>query len=269
MPGIEVSKLADGRTLIVPSQSWLGTAFNCMEQARLEMVGGLPRVETDATAIGTAMHAGIEAVLRGEDFDGGLSVAVEKMEELAQQENFKWVQVKTLPTAVDTVTRVFIAWVNNIYPQLPDMLAVEHPFDVSLHEDDDLVIRLKGTMDFLGTGEDGKPCVWDWKTANRPYDAWEKERWAIQPTVYCHALAQEYGDDEYEFTFAVSIKRDGSSQVITVKRNAGHSEWLRRQVLSLAHVIKADLPIWPLRDQHALCSDKWCPVYQSCKGSHV
>jgi hypothetical protein len=26
---------------------------------------------------------------------------------------------------------------------------------------------------------------------------------------------------------------------------------------------------WPMNDQHALCSPKWCPFWDGCKGSHV
>ncbi len=269
MPGIKVSQMDDGRTLIIPSQSWLNTAFNCMEQARLEMIGQLPRVETDATAIGTSMHTGIEAVLRGESStDDAEQIVRDKMRELSELPQFQWVQIKTLETAQETAARVYRSWVDEILPQLPDTIAVEHLFDVCLHEDDEIVVRMRGAMDFLGEGEDGKPCVWDWKTANRPYEPWEKERWAIQPTVYCHALSQEYGDDTYEFTYAVCLKSRGGTQIVTVQRDARHTDWLRKQVVSFVQLIKADLPVWPLRDQHALCSPKWCPVYSDCKGAH-
>lgn len=270
MPGIDLATTDDGRLQITPSQSWLNTAFNCMEQARLEMAGDLPRVETDATAIGTAMHAGIESVLRGESStQSGIHVALAKFTELSQSENFQWVQIKTMDTALATVERVYTVWSEEVLPQLPDTIAVEHPFDFVLHEDDEHVIRLKGSIDFLGEGYDGKPCVWDWKTANRPYEAWEKERWAIQPTAYCGALINEYGDDTYEFTYAVCMKQKGTAQLVTVTRNSQHLRWLSQQIMSIVHMIKADLPVWPLRDQHALCSDKWCPVYQSCKGQLI
>lgn len=271
MPGIDIRTLDDGRTEITPSQSWLGTAFNCMEQARLEMVGKMPRVETDATAIGTSMHTGIEAVLRdGATLDEGEAIARATFETLSQLDEFKWVQVKTAETALNTVSRVYWSWANDILPQLPDTIAIEHKFDVKLYENDEFVIRLKGAMDFVGMEHEDKPVIWDWKTANRSYEPWEKERWAIQPTIYTYALAQEYGEDkEYDFTFGVCLKTRQDVQIVTVKRNIGHWNWLQQQVLSFVHLIRADLPIWPLRDQHALCSSKWCSVYASCKGAHV
>ena len=268
MPGIGLRTLEDGRLEITPSQSWLSTAFNCLEQARLEMVNELPRVETDATAIGTSMHAGIEHVLRGGTVDEGEVIAIDTFDALAAAPEFEWVQIKTAETAWATVSRVYWSWANEILPQLPDTWSVEHLFDVNLYEDSEVVVRLKGAMDFVG-GYNDQPCVWDWKTANRPYEPWEKERWAIQPTVYTYALAQEYGGDSYEFTYAVCLKSRQDVQIITVERNTGHWEWLKQQIGSLVHLIRADLPVWPLRDQHALCSPKWCSVYASCKGAHV
>lgn len=260
--------LDDGRIEICPSQSWLGTAFNCMEQARLELAGEMPRKETDATAIGTSMHTGIEYVLNGGSTEEGEAVALSTMETLIGLPEFEWVQIKTPETALATVSRVYWSWANEVLPQLPNTYAVEHKFDVLLHEDEKRVIRLKGAMDFVG-GNDDIPCVWDWKTANRPYEPWEKERWAIQPTVYTYALGQQYGGDSYEFNYAVCLKSRQDVQILTVERNKGHWDWLRAQIMSFVALIEADLPMWPLRDQHALCSPKWCSVYSACKGMYV
>jgi hypothetical protein len=260
----------DGRTLIVPSQSWLNTAMNCPEQARMEMLGVLPRVETDATAIGTAMHAGIEAVLRdGLNPEDGVQHAIAEFTRLTELDEFRWVQIKTMDTAVATVQRVFWSWANEILPQLPDTIAIEHKFDEVLYENDSLQVRLQGAIDFIGEDYNGNPCVWDWKTANRPYEAWEKERWAIQPTVYTYALSKMYGGDNYEFTYAICLKSRQDTQLVTVTRHSGHWDWMREQIASVVHLVQADLPRWPLRDQSALCSPKWCSNWDNCKGAHI
>lgn len=267
MPGIKVDKLEDGRTLLQPSQSWLNTFLNCPELARQEMIGVTPRKETDATAIGTAVHTAFEEVLLGGSVGDAESTAIAKFEELTELENFEWVQIKTKDTAIDTVRRVYWTWANEVLPQLPPVVAVEKSFDVVLHEDERYVIRLKGTMDALFEGRDG-PEVKDWKTAGRKWDESEV-RWKVQPTIYTYAIGCEYGlDDEYEFDFVVMVKSRQEFQIITTKRDKRHWSFLKDQLLVIGNLIDADLPVWPLRDQHHLCSGKWCPVYDNCRGAH-
>lgn len=271
MPGIEILQDADGGpTTYVMSQSWLNTFQNCPEQARLEMCGQMPRVETDATAIGTAVHAGIETVLCGGSSNEGEEVALATFSGLSKMTEFQWVSIKTPETALETIKRCYWAWWNEVYPQLGNTVAVEKEFTSTLWQGPDCTVLLKGTIDLIDEDPEGKPMIVDWKTANRPYEAWEKERWAIQPTVYSHAVDEMYGGkyDEYEFTYAVMMKSRQDVQWVTVKRDARHWAWLREQTLAIVRMIEAELPMWPLRDQHALCSPKWCPVYAECKGAH-
>lgn len=266
MPGIEITQLDDGRIQVIPSQSWIGTFFNCAEQARHEMVGTLPRKETDATAIGTAMHSGIESVLLGGTVEDGVEVAKQKFEELSQLDEFQWVQIKTVGTGLATVERTYWSWANEILPHLPRTVAVEHSFDYPFFETDKYVVRLKGTMDFIGEGPDGLE-VWDWKTAGRPWDAYET-KWKIQPTIYTWALAQEYPDERgYDFVYAIMMKSKQDVQVLTTGRDQRHWDWLRMQLLSMLPLMEAELPHWPMRDQHSLCSPKWCGVYDICRGA--
>lgn len=268
MPGIEVNQLEDGRLEVIPSQSWIGTFFNCAEQARHEMVGSLPRKETDATAIGTAMHLGIESVLNGSSADEGAEVAKQEFERLVELPEFQWVQVKTIGTGLATVERTFWSWVNEILPHLPPTVSVEHKFDYPFFENEEFVVRLKGTMDFIGEGPEGVE-VWDWKTAGRRWDAYET-KWKIQPTIYSWALAQEYGEDrEYDFVYAIMLKSQQDVQVITTQRNREHWQWLEMQLGSMLPLVKAELAHWPMRDQHSLCSPKWCGVYDICRGASV
>ena len=267
MPGIRTERLEDGRLFLQPSQSWVNTFLNCPELARREMLGETPRTETDATAIGTSVHAAFEAVLNGMSVEDGESVALEELERLMALDNFEWVQIKTQETAIKTVSRVFWSWANNVLPELPPVIATEKPFDVLLHEDERMMIRLAGTMDALFEGRDG-PEIKDWKTAGRPWDEHET-RWKIQPTIYTYAIAQEYGmDREYEFDFVVLLKPRDEVQFITTKRDKRHWGFLTDQLIGIGNLIAADLPVWPLRDQHHLCSGKWCPVYNDCRGSH-
>jgi len=265
MPGIELTEMDDGRIKVVPSQSWIGTFFNCPEQARHEMTGSLPRKETDATAIGTAMHAGIEAVLKGDSVENGNLVAVATFAELIELPEFQWVQIKTPETGFATVERTFHSWANEILPQLPTTFGVEVGFDWPFFETDKYVVHLKGTMDFVGESENGLE-VWDWKTAGRLWDAYET-KWKIQPTIYTWALAQEFGARAYDFVYAIMLKSKQDVQVLITERDERHWKWLEMQLMSMLPLIESDFPHWPMRDQHSLCSPKWCSVYDVCRGA--
>jgi hypothetical protein len=101
--------------------------------------------------------------------------------------------------------------------------------------------------------------------------AWEKERWAIQPTVYTYALhhlGYLEGDGPWPFTYFAFAKdgRNYELQELTVYRHQGDFAWLIDKCLSHAQLVEAQLTTWPKNDNHALCSPTWCPAWSVCKG---
>lgn len=276
MPGIKVNpERADGRMEVVFSQSWLNTFMECPEQARLEMVGQMPKSSSDATAIGTAVHAGIEAVLLNKG--DPLEAATQAFEAEVMQPHFRWVQTKTLATAHQHIAMALDAWHATIFPQLSAVRSIEEKFRLFLCSGETAgkpwVAYVEGAWD--AEFDDG---LWDWKTANdeRKYkggfggEGWKLKRWAIQPTVY--TLAKATRDDCFDsqpFTFGAMVKGTSMAQTLEVQRGPDEWAWLRVQVGSIMALITANLPQWPLNDQHALCSGKFCPVWDSCKGKHV
>jgi hypothetical protein len=155
----------------------------------------------------------------------------------------------------------------NLYDS--DDSLTEHTFTVPIATRDHVELYLTGTID----GVRPMQYLVDWKTAARPYKRWERQRWAIQPTVYYAAarwqgLIGEHGLFKYVI-FEKSLKVL-EPQVIEVTRGPGHVDWLTETLwtcydLWVAH---PDGP-WPLNDQHALCSEKWCPFWTTCKGRFV
>mgnify|MGYP003347482603 FL=1 len=72
-------------------QSWLNTAATCPERARRELTDSIPRQETDAAAVGTAVHAGIEEFLKHRcSFRTALEIAEERFAEIEQDPSFVW-----------------------------------------------------------------------------------------------------------------------------------------------------------------------------------
>jgi hypothetical protein len=250
-------------------QSELGTWMMCPEQFRLNRAGLMPRQETEATAVGTSVHAAIEAVLKGEaTADTGMDVALETWDSMIPNID-RWVKASPQQCAVH-VSNCYSSWADTVYPALPPIERVEGHFNVPLHEDDQRVIRLSGTVDAL----DADGTVWDWKTAAslRSYN-WEKQRFAVQPTVYTYAAAHPEGFNIENPTFAYAVMEKAAKPVealiLRITRDSGHWDWLTKQAISLAVAIEAEMPIWQLNDQGWHCSPRWCGAWDSCKGAHV
>lgn len=238
------------------------------------MLGLLKREENDAAGKGTAVHAAIEAcldaIIAGQ---GALSLgamvehAFFVFDEIAALPNFKWKKVLTVDTVRKHMVAMLTAWYNEILPTLSPRTTEKKFGPILLHEDDEREIYIEGCEDYddyvLGQG--------DWKTGSRPYEPWEKERWNKQSSFYTFAKAQERNklDESLPFTFYLMLP-NGEIQIIPVTRGPQHWAWLKEQAVSLAHLVEANLPVWPKTDDSALCSKKWCAAFAAgdCKGSH-
>lgn len=252
-------------------QSWLSTFYTCPEQARLEMTGQYPRDETEAAAKGTAVHAAIEAVLmRNVGPDEALPIAFATFRDIAAKPEFRWVKVKTEKTALEHIEGGFFSWYDHVLPELGSTVWVEQPFRHLLYEGPDFSVYIAGTIDYYERGK-----VKDWKltqnTDKYGRDSWQLKRWSLQATTYGTAIMTEFGYDEVEFEFVALNPMGHRPQVVPMTRNREHSAFLRAQLISVAEFIErngTDKP-WPLSDQHALCSPKWCLNWDNCKGLYV
>lgn len=241
-------------------QSWLKTATICPERGRRELNGTMPDRESDAAAIGTAVHAGIEAFLKGElgRYKDAVDLACDKFNDIEQHPSFTWSKYSHR-TAQDRISTYLAHWWGIKEQFTP--LEVEWTFKKKFYEDDERIIYLSGTVDLV----DKRLGLIDWKTSGSgTYDTWEYDRWAVQPTVYTWA---RHGSEtaQHPFTYCV-MHRDGVQQ-FTVWRSPSDWQWLTQRAIAFAKLIELNLSEWPMHDDHALCSAKWCPAWSSCKGA--
>lgn len=266
-------------------KSWL----NCGEQVRLKhLVRDEGRFETDAATVGTVQHSVIEEeILNGfftteQDCQAWAANNFLQTLERYQAENaiYSRSSFDTDLKALKVVERLAATWYRCderswLAVQDDGVVIPEWDFDVPLgvsfrNED----VYLSGQADLLLVNIG----LWDWKTASQSYRRWEKQRYDVQSSAYTYAahyegllLPDRFG--EYEFTFKVfdtKLATPGPPESISVKRSPKNWGWLRTQVVNMLEVQNA-LPNgpWPLNDNHVLCSPKWCPVWDSCKGAHV
>ena len=272
---MKITHADDGRIVYTFRQSWIGSFLRCPELARREafdpdfVSGG-----SDATAIGTAMHAGAEHNLReSATFDECLDKAVAEFDYETTLPGFRYVQVAKRETAITQVQNTLDVWYHQIRPKVGIPISIEDKFSVELYSDEHMVIMLNGTMDCV----DDHGMMWDWKTANdkEKYGqrkAWEYQRWAVQPTVYTYAWYVLSGEI-VPFTFAVALKGkpNQDAQFLAVDREQHHWDWLAEQLRSVINMYATmgEAGPWPLNDQHVLCSPRWCANWADCKGAII
>lgn len=289
---------ADGTTLWL-HQSDIESFRNCPDQFRI-VNGVLPggdfekvpelRLETDAATVGTCFHAMVEhdigngftrltdAQRWAKDFMTSLLSEYTMNGTEYRCETFGADPAKAL-TALAGLTKM---WFNcaerkdwKDLSDQPGEIELEWKFDVPFLQN--LTgrytdVRLAGTADVLD--RHGNRLI-DWKTASRKYERWEKQRWAVQPTVYTYA-AGVLGEIEpfaegYRFDYRIFNRKylNDPPQEVTVWRSQGQWSWLVEQVTRMVKMVESNLDEWPVRDDHALCGEKWCPVWAQCKGSYM
>jgi hypothetical protein len=255
-------------------QSWLKDMLLCPERSRLSVVQPEFKTTNDSAAIGTAVHAGIEAVLNNHCSPTDAYVlSLARFAEM-EAEGIRHTNVEP-STWHGHVVGLTNAWVKDIYPHVTLGGQSEVKFSVPTGSYvNDYELWFEGTMDYLH--EDG---IWDWKTAARKYSLNEKQSQDVQSSIYTFA-GTKLGvlNDCSSFNFGVMIRvRDAYGQIITVNRTKAHTDFVIKQAMSavaygFAMTNGTGIPTdnrWLINDQHYLCSERWCPWWSVCKGAHI
>lgn len=260
-------QLPDGRWTHTFSASWLKAFAVCPEQARRRYLKLTPYKATDYTALGSAVHAGIQTALEAKkngattlDVAGMHIAAVQTLDRVQAEEDYE--QTKWTSDQLHELIRQHLAtFQNEVYPEAAP-IAVEHWFDEPLYTDHFRDIRVRGSIDCV----DRREGIIDWKTAGSPHKIWEMQRFGTQPTVYCWAWERITGKQQDQMRYVVFV-HNKATQTYTVNRTAQHFEWLKFQCLAAARLIEAGLPMWTPNDQGWWCAEKWCAAWHQCKGS--
>lgn len=256
----------EGRWHHTFSASWLKDFATCPEKARRRYFGITPNVPTSYTALGSAVHAGIEYEIRGlldgtaTDRDGMLGVAFDTMTSIMGEPGYVGNDKMPVRSLVEQHLDTFSG---QTLPHLNPLVA-EEKFDLELYADAFRTIRIRGAIDCV----DRNLGVIDWKTAGSPHKQWEKQRYEVQPTVYTWAWNSLTGAQVDHMRYVVFI-HDRGIQEYTVARSPEHVDWLKYQCVAAARMVESGLPVWTMNDSGWWCSKKWCAAWDQCKGSFV
>ena len=206
----------------------------CPERARQDMLGISQSTESSNTAIGTAVHYGIEQCL------------ITKME-----------TGDPLPKS-ETICASIEEWVR----KEPEIVRWNHKVDECIK-----IIELNTSVWWDDVQSFPRPIV-DWKNPGRkPSDDWEKKRWSVQAAAYTwavSAMSDNMLTKPLDFEFVYLVKGKVHRTIV----NAGPAEWASLVALarSAGSLISADLPVWPLNMTGWHCAPKWCGAWATCRG---
>lgn len=255
-------------------QSWLDTAFRCPERGRQAIVKPeWDEMTSDSALIGTAVHHGIEQFLHG-NIASPTGIAGEAESFLDTfTDDIKWTKYDTQSDLKRQADVCAQGWVNDILPNLPnlDEARPEVTFKIPLWSQHGYTIGITGTIDLIADGQ-----LWDWKTSARAYNARDKQKYAIQPTIYAMAALNSdlVSADSFPMDFTYGIMIRGSKpkgQILKVTRHIGHADFATKRMMQLVDLFQfygLD-KTWPMNDEHFLCSATWCPWYSICRGAHI
>ena len=251
-------------------QSWLNDMAICPERARYGQIRPDFRIGSDATILGTALHTGIESVLKhGSDYAQMLEIATVAHEQLSQEPHqVTNIDAELVPTYLESMTSAFY---EGILPHVQLGGMVEQKFAVPLRSSvNGFGIWIEGTMDYVTP--DG--VVWDWKTASRAYNLKDKQKSSIQASVYAEACVANGWSPHYpvDFRYGVMVRNHKpKAQVVSLVRTENHAMWLRQFVKgAVSTALNTGYENnWFMNDSSNLCSSKWCSYWSICKGAFL
>jgi len=253
---------------IILRQSWLGSLAMCPERARQDLLGISESTESTNTAIGTAVHYGIEQCLTekmetGDPLSKSETISASLEEWVRKEPEIVGWNHKT-DECVKIIELNTTAWWDEVMPDI-DPIAVEQHFELPLIVDHEPEIWLQGTIDCVQSFP--RPIV-DWKNPGRkPSDDWEKKRWSVQAAAYTWAVLQMSDNSlteplDFEFVHLVKGKVHRTLVNVTPAEHASLVALAR----SAGTLIAANLPVWPLNMVGWHCAPKWCGAWKTCRG---
>ncbi len=253
--------------------SSIATFVSCPRQWYQVFVLGKYSVPSVRAAMGTGIHAGVEAMWTEAIKDKNKNPNIPMMTDAAIESYDKEVKesdgrMKYDVDMDDDLARLAIAkgtkaFVDDIVPYTAIPKAVEKRYTVAI--DHCMVKDISGTVDYIG-----KECIADVKTSKRKIIA---NSHTIQQSIYKY-LAEQNGEtikrNLIQGVILQKTKTVGSIEEMTT--NVDQAKFLINNLLDKLDVLnegKVDPDIlFPGNPKHFLCSDMYCNLRPTCPFVH-
>lgn len=245
--------------------SAVDTFYGCAYQWGKSFLEGVSSIPNSRAAIGTAIHAGIEASWREAMIAGkathNLSMMADAAMDSWKEETHDGVSFgddETAGSCAKEIVGGIEAWVEDIAPFVPVPKAVETFFKVDI--DNPIVTELGGTIDYLGNG-----TIDDVKTSKRKVTTGSYD---TQQGIYKY-LAEANGEVvKHSRLQNVILTKNPNGQILTIEPDIEKAKGLVNGILDTMTIVAKDIvPIELLlrgNPKYVFCSEKYCAHYETC-----
>lgn len=245
--------------------SAVDTFYGCAYQWGKSFLEGVTSIPNSRAAIGTAIHAGIEASWKDAMAHGEANHNVSAMTDAAMEswkeethDGVSFGDDETAGSCASEIVGGISAWVEDIAPFVPVPKAVEVFFKVDI--DNPIVTEVGGTIDYLGNG-----TIDDVKTSKRKVTTGSYD---TQQGIY-KFLAEANGHKvKHSRLQNVILTKNPNGQILTIEPDIEKAKGLVNGILDTMAIVAKDIvPIELLlrgNPKYVFCSEKYCAHYETC-----
>lgn len=239
--------------------------YSCAYAWGKNFLEGSSSIPNSRAAIGTSIHAGVEAMWNEAIATGKKEANLSMMTDAAMQawkdETHDGVQFGSGEDEGSCAVEIIKgteAFIEDIVPFTSIPKAVETFFKVDINNP--LVSELGGTVDYLGNG-----VIADVKTSKRKSGP---EGHTVQQSIYTY-LANANGENiKSNLIQQVVLKKEPEGAILQLEPDIEQAKWLVNGILDVMDLIAKDVaPIEQLlrpNPKHVFCSEKFCAHYKTC-----
>lgn len=239
--------------------------YSCAYAWGKNFLEGVPSRPNSRAAIGTAIHAGVEAMwldaMSSGKKDPNMSMMTDAAMQAWKEETHDGVQFgdgEDEGSCAVEIIKGTEAFIEDIVPFTSIPKAVETFFKVDINNP--LVSELGGTIDYLGNG-----IIADVKTSKRKS---EPEGHTVQQSIYKY-LAEANGEKIHgNLIQQVVLKKEPEGAILQLEPDVEQAKFLVNGILDVMDLVARDVaPIETIlrpNPKHVFCSEQFCAHYKTC-----
>jgi len=239
--------------------------YGCSYQWGKSFLEGSSSIPNSRAAIGTAIHAGVEAMwvdaIAHKKKDANLSMMTDAAMQAWKEESQKGMQFGNNEDEGSCAVEIIKgteAFVEDIVPFTSIPTAVEEFYKIDI--DHPMVAELGGTVDYINSD-----TIADVKTSKRKSGP---EGHTVQQSIYKYLANANGHNIKHNLIQQVVLKKQPEGAIQTLDADIPLAKYLVNGILDTLELVNKDIaPIETLmrpNPKHMFCSEKFCAHYNTC-----